>query len=253
MTYKIVKNKYGIYANGRPDIPSTLDSGTQIEVAEASIGTEFHSLDGAGVKAYKWYKSAAGWEIIVADTGWITISTNPNYNMAIRREGNEVLLNVDNWSGTKVILPVGFGLSKYDGVSTQAEMEAQYGSEFSNSYIQFAVVSDLMNAPRKSPLANAEMQAYYNFPVGEKNDLNRAVGNIEINPLNEMYLQGTYQSSMTWNGNPPAQPTAHKPAKELWMKKGQTDPELNTSDSGISMVASFRTFSQYPTVLPTGV
>lgn len=175
------------------------------------------------------------------DTGWIKLSDVPNYTLRVRRKGDEVHIAIDNWSGVRIDLPVGFGVSDFDGTNWTV-----------GPYIQFSTVSDHITRKKKSPLANASAQAYWNYEVNEKNDLQRAVGQVEINPKNELYLQGTYQSTIPWNGVVP-QPNAGNPSIDFWMKKTQTDPQLNTGPSGISIYMSFLTFAPFPSTLPTGV
>lgn len=52
---------------GRPDAPTT--TGGAITGSEA-VGTEYRSIDGAGVGAWVWMKRPTGWVVTDGDTGW---------------------------------------------------------------------------------------------------------------------------------------------------------------------------------------
>ena len=53
-----------IIGTGRPDDPSTLESTTIQQVANAQVGTLFISLDGAGIGAWAWRKRRTGWGLV---------------------------------------------------------------------------------------------------------------------------------------------------------------------------------------------
>lgn len=122
---------------GRPDIPTTLSAENQAKASNAPIGALFTSTDGAGVGALQWQKTAEGWALNDADTGWLdlqktsTPNNSPSYQ--IRRIGNVVHLRLDKWSGNRIELPDGFtaGDSYFqfvapllDGTTQNAEVSA---------------------------------------------------------------------------------------------------------------------------------
>lgn len=61
-----------IKGSGRPDQPDTTNG--KITGNEPD-GTEFHSLNGAGVGAWKWAKQDGSWQVIDGDTGWRAIES----------------------------------------------------------------------------------------------------------------------------------------------------------------------------------
>lgn len=241
MTWLAQSEAHNIYANGRPDIHSTLNTETLAKVSGAEIGTEFYSLDGAGVKANKWLKTADGWKLVDGDTGWITLSQNPNYLLMIRRDGDDVHVAIDNWSGIKIDLPVGFGFSDWDGTN------------FTHwQHVQFDTTSDHLVQKLIDPHPNNGVQNYWNYDTTVKNDLQRAVGQVELNPKNELYLMGTYQSTVDW-GSGPATPKPRRPAQDLWFGRNITDPQADQKAGGISIYFSFKSQSPYPQTIPTSL
>lgn len=61
---------YQIVGAGRPDIPASMTTAVQAQVAAAPIGATFSSTDGASVGAWTWQKLPSGWQVTFGDTGW---------------------------------------------------------------------------------------------------------------------------------------------------------------------------------------
>lgn len=81
--------------SGRPDIASTLSSELAKATAVAPIGASFSSTDGAGVGAWAWQKTPAGWVVAAGDTGWRSIGSIRGIaqELMLRRMGNAVYLS----------------------------------------------------------------------------------------------------------------------------------------------------------------
>lgn len=84
---------YQIVGAGRPDIPASMTTAVQAQVAAAPVGSTFSSTDGASVGAWQWQKLPTGWRVVVLDTamrwgsaanGWTASS------IGLRRCGNVV-------------------------------------------------------------------------------------------------------------------------------------------------------------------
>lgn len=59
---------YQIVGAGRPDVPASMTTAVQAQVAAAPIGATFTSTDGASVGAWQWQKRPTMWAVAVGDT-----------------------------------------------------------------------------------------------------------------------------------------------------------------------------------------
>ena len=64
-----------IIGAGRPDIPASMTTAVQAQVAAAPVGSTFSSTDGASVGAWQWQKRTAGWTVTNLDTDWRNINS----------------------------------------------------------------------------------------------------------------------------------------------------------------------------------
>lgn len=107
-----------IVGAGRPDIPASMTTAVQAQVAAAPVGSTFSSTDGASVGAWQWQKRPAGWQIVALDTGWRALTpTGSNVSafttLAIRRVNQLVRLRVAGLvlTGTGIFVPAVTGFS----------------------------------------------------------------------------------------------------------------------------------------------
>lgn len=217
---------------GRPNDYSSLDYSVIQQVNDAQLGTEFLSTDGAGVGAIRWLKTADGWELINGDTGWLTLQEAPLFVVKVRRHLNQVHLSIDNWSGVRFQLPVGFGGSDWDGTNYNDEI-----------WLQFPVVSDQLSIKRPNSLSNPDANAFFHYPIESRQDLQRAIGNVELTPDNYFSLKGTDPNLPNGDAND----VTH------WLTRDSTDTQKNTGQHGISFYTSFLTHSDYPATLPSSL
>lgn len=63
-----------IVGAGRPDIPASMTTAVQAQVAAAPEGATFSSTDGASVGAWQWRKIRSGWIVTYGDTGWVDVT-----------------------------------------------------------------------------------------------------------------------------------------------------------------------------------
>lgn len=66
---------YQIVGAGRPDIPASMTTAVQAQVATAPVGSTFSSTDGASVGAWQWQKRPTGWIVTDLDTEWRIINS----------------------------------------------------------------------------------------------------------------------------------------------------------------------------------
>lgn len=116
-------NTHLIVGAGRPDVPASMDAGTQAKVAAATSGTEFRSTDGPQ-GAWKWMKQGSAWVVIEGDTGWIVASAqlaelrglpaDRVTGLSLRRINHAVYVKLDGIGdrgvsgSTATKLPIGF-------------------------------------------------------------------------------------------------------------------------------------------------
>lgn len=239
-----------IYAPWRPDITSTLDTETQEKVNNAKIGTTFYSTDAAGVGAYEWVYTVDGWKLSHSDTGilpYIIYDDGGAVCTTLRRINDKVIINIDNWSGYPFYLPDWF---------------------WHTEYLQFEAISDVGTRIRRN-FTNTNNPAYslYTYPVDDRYDLGRLVGNVEIVPYK--YWDGTinprhsFESDTTgvnegmaaiwlqWTAEQSGAWTWPRGKVPLWMilnrKYPNGNPKINQRWAGMSVYIEFYTAQQYPT------
>lgn len=239
MTYMI--QTFDIIGAGRPDHTPSMTAEIQAKVYNAEVGTIFRSTDGAGVGANQWQLLSSGWTLTQADTGNLIIKGDPatggaltqttptaidTYGFIIRRINNEITITLDNWSGARIILPEGFRPL---------------------AWTQVSVVSDHVSWKRLS--GGAAVINFWRYLLNNKDDLQRAVGAIEISTNHEMYL---YRSGERAG----EVATAQWGLRDLWFKNqnwGDADKEKNQGRGGISHTFKFNTPEPFPLNLPPTV
>lgn len=235
-TSQIISNGVKKY-KGRPDVQTSMDADGIAFVNNATIGDEFISNDGAGVGAYKWELTANGWKPFRSDTGWLIFRKTPNASISFRRINDQVFINVDDWSGHLVNIPYGFGYGELPPTAT----EAQFKDVSQNAnYMGISVVSEHLKKRRTFRNPNAPAKPYWDYDVNSKNDLQRAVGVIDINPKNEMYLASSNEDTLWGTAN-----VNHR--IPLWLKRNQTDKFLASKGTGVSFQHTYLSKQPYPT------
>ena len=108
---------------GRPDAPTT--TGGVITGSEA-VGTEYRSVDGAGVGAWVWMKRPTGWVVTDGDTKWRNVGGNlpaeAEASLWLRRVNARIYLLVrkiifqGDWGRPTDSMPNTFGFAPIDTV-----------------------------------------------------------------------------------------------------------------------------------------
>lgn len=235
-TSQIINNVIKKY-KGRPDVSASMNTDGIAFVNNAMIGDEFTSIDGANVGAYKWQLTANDWQPVNADTGWLIYRNQPNASVSFRRVNNQVFINVDDWSGHLINIPYGFGFGELPPTST----DAQFKDLSQNvNYTGISVVSEHLKKRRVFANPNAPAKPYWDYDVNTKNDLQRAVGVVDINPKNEMYLASSNEDTLWEIANV-------NQRIPLWMKRNETDKFKKAEGVGISFQHSYLSKQPYPT------